>query len=64
VERQRNPWNERQMVSCRAPEGAKESFAPPGLRIRAIAYQGLRCASPLATIDRRSAAAPAAEIQP
>jgi hypothetical protein len=50
-------------VSIRSPGGAKESLALPGLRIGTVACQGLRCASPLATIGRRSAAALAGTVQ-
>jgi hypothetical protein len=56
---QRNPWIGFGHVF--SPERATESVAPSGLGDRAIGFQGLRCASPLA-IDGRPFGAKAKAI--
>jgi hypothetical protein len=57
-EAQRNPWTRRVRQDAGAPEGrqrlCRPSGAPSFLRHN---FQGFRCAPPLATIGRRSAAA-------
>jgi hypothetical protein len=53
---QRNPWNAKQRMRWKPREG-RQMLAPlTGLDEIADRFQGLRCAPPLATVGRRSAA--------